>query len=487
MSWKIARATFARAVLAGGALVAASACGKDKSPTGPGTGNLQVITTSSGQDIDADGYTVAVDNGSAQAIGASDTIAINDLPEGGHTVVLAGLASNCSADASSKDVTIGAGATASVTFTVTCTAAAGTGSIHVTTTSSGAHVDPNGYTITVDGGQPKSIGASDTTTIGGVTAGSHTVALSGLASNCTVTQGSTTVNVTVDTPSTVTFNITCGVRTLAFESDALGNSDIYSIKEDGSGLAQLTNDTSFEGFATFSPDGAKIAFTRFTNGNLDVWVMDANGGNAKQLTSDPAEDGVTSWSPDGTKIAFASTRGGDAQIWVMNADGSNATQLTHMTDPGTTNDTTALATKPAWSPDGTTIAFQSRQSGNYHIWVIGADGQNLKELSQGTDDESPDWSPDGKTIAFQSKQSSGHYELFTMNADGSSPTALTSGSGYENEGPRYSTDGKTIAFYSDRPGGSGATFQVYTMDLATKAVTHVNTDTAEEGRPSWRP
>jgi Tol biopolymer transport system component len=488
MSPKLARATFARALLAGGAILAISACGKDKSITGTSTGTLQVTTASTGQDIDADGYTVSVDNGSTQAIDASATITINDLAAGSHTVTLGGLASNCTADKNPQTVTVEAGATAKVTFNVTCTATAA-GSIHVTTTSSGEHLDPNGYSVAVDGGQAKVIGGSDTTTIAGVSAGSHTITLSGVASNCSVTQASTSVDVTANATAQVTFTVTCGARTLAFESDAAGNSDIYTIKEDGSGLKQITTDTTFEGFADYSPDGAKIAFTRFQGNNLDVWVMNADGSNQVRLTTDAAEDGVSSWSPDGTKIAFASTRGGNAQIWVMNADGSNQTQLTHMTEPGTGTDTAgvldslALATGPAWSPDGNMVAFQSRQSGQYNIWVINADGSNLKQLSNGTDDEVLAWSPDGKTIVYQSRQSSGHYALFTMNADGSNPTALTSDASADYEGARFSPDGKTLALYSNKTGH----FQVFTMDLATKNITQVNSDSADEGRPTWRP
>ena len=71
--------------------------------------------------------------------------------------------------------------------------------------------------------------------------------------------------------------------------------------------------------------------------------MDADGGNPINLTNDPRSDADPAWSPDGTKIAFASNRDGDGEIYVMDADGGNPTNLTN-------NSGDDIA--PAWSPDG---------------------------------------------------------------------------------------------------------------------------------------
>ena len=115
--------------------------------------------------------------------------------------------------------------------------------------------------------------------------------------------------------------------------------------------------------------------------------MDADGSNPTRLTDNPGLDADPAWSPDGTKIAFASFRDGNQEVYVMDADGSNPTRLT---------DNPASDIVPAWSPDGTKIAFASRRDGNPEVYVMDADGSNPTRLTDNpTFDGVPAWSPDG--------------------------------------------------------------------------------------------
>jgi len=101
---------------------------------------------------------------------------------------------------------------------------------------------------------------------------------------------------------------------------------------------------------------------------------------------------MPAWSPNGTKIAFQSSRDGNPEIYVMNADGSNSTRLT---------ENRANDEFPVWSPDGSKIAFISNRDGQQDIYIMNADGSNVTRLTDNSIREiSLSWSPDGTKIAF---------------------------------------------------------------------------------------
>jgi Tol biopolymer transport system component len=103
--------------------------------------------------------------------------------------------------------------------------------------------------------------------------------------------------------------------------------------------------------AAFPGANGKIAFQSFRDGNNEIYTMNADGSSQTRLTNNTASDTDPAWSPDGTKIAFATDRDRSNftyEVYTMNADGSGQTRLTG----DSLNDQS-----PAWSPDGTKIAF----------------------------------------------------------------------------------------------------------------------------------
>ena len=103
----------------------------------------------------------------------------------------------------------------------------------------------------------------------------------------------------------------------------------------------------------------------------DIFSMNPDGSDQTNLTNNPADDSAPAWSPDGTRVAFTSDRGGDLEIFLMNADGSNQTNLTN----NSADD--AFST---WSPDGTRIAFATDRP-NGEIFVMNADGSEQTNLT----------------------------------------------------------------------------------------------------------
>ena len=110
-------------------------------------------------------------------------------------------------------------------------------------------------------------------------------------------------------------------------------------------------------------------------GNAEIWVMDVDGGNRTRLTNNTAYDDYPSWSPDGVQIVFVSDRDGNREIYKMRADGKFQAPLTDSIEPDTF---------PAWSPDGSEIVFQSGRSGQgFGIYVMDSDGSNVRRLTGG--------------------------------------------------------------------------------------------------------
>jgi len=261
-----------------------------------------------------------------------------------------------------------------------------------------------------------------------------------------------------------------GGGVLAFTSERDGEGDIYVMNADGSDQRRLTGDPAYDGWPTWSPDGAQIAFCSTRSGNPDIYVMDADGGNVRQLTQHNANDIWPEWSPDGTKIAFPSRRDGNFEIYVIDADGTNLKRLTN---------TPAHEDFPAWSPDGTQIVF-SRTEGDDGTYVMNADGSNERRLLDFRIFE-PAWSPDGAQIAFGSDHE-GFRGIYVMDADGSNVQKLSNTRAGENC-PAWSPDGMRITFASWR-GGDG---EIYLMNVDGGDLQQLTDNWSADEFPAWRP
>lgn len=271
---------------------------------------------------------------------------------------------------------------------------------------------------------------------------------------------------------------------IAFTTHRDGNWEIYVMNADGSGQTNLTNDPAMDGSPagppTWSADGSKIAFASDRDGNIEVYVMNANGSGLTRLTNNGAADGMPAWSPDGSKIAFVSTRDGNLEIYVMNADGSNPQRLTN--DP-------AGDYFPVWSPNGTKIAFHStRQDPSPNtcipnciidIYTMPPNGSGVTNLTNDGKSSLADWSPDGSKIAFE-RHDPGEFHVYLMNADGSNQTNITTNPAIPAAEPAWSPDGTRIAF-------DGASSEIYAMNANGTNRTQLTNTNDISSFPDWQP
>ncbi len=212
----------------------------------------------------------------------------------------------------------------------------------------------------------------------------------------------------------------------------------------------------------------------------EIYTRSFSGGAWTRLTSDLATDTAPAWSPDGSQIAYASDTAGSTDIWVMNTDGSGKQNLT---SDAFWNE------NPDWSPDRGRIVYARLKSGSseWDVWVMRADGSgktNLTSHAPGTTGFDPAWSPDGSKIAFVSYRS-GSSDVYVMDPDGSNATRLTNDASSWPYEPCWSPDGKQIAFLWKR-GGIYPDLYVMNADGSNQRRL-TNSTSVSKSDPAWSP
>lgn len=209
---------------------------------------------------------------------------------------------------------------------------------------------------------------------------------------------------------------------------------------------------------TPSPDGSRLAFVVSDEVEWigDIFVVNRDGTGLVQITHAPELDDQPAWSPDGTRIAFRSFRTQrDGDIWVMRIDGSDPINLTPDPLPGVLDER-----RPAWSPDGGRIVFATNAAGNVDLWIMNADGSDPRQLTSTADlDTEPAWSPDGAWIAFRRSSNDLGSDICLVPAVGGEVTRLERPD--IQRLPAWSPDGLRIAFVSQP--SFGARGDVYSV------------------------
>ena len=363
-------------------------CGGDDGPTGPDnppepeptTGAVEITTNTTGDDIDPDGYEVAVADQNTN-IDVSGSVILSDLSEGSYDVELTGTADNCSVSSNNpRSVSITAGDTTSTTFDIGCKTQLKNEIIF----QSDRNADPFTYELFVmneDGSDVRQ-----------------------LTSNGNFYPGDISSN---------------GTKILYtnFSEDGL-----FKMSADGSEQEKLISDADI-GLGSWSPDESQIVFSSYRDGDYELYIADEDGSNIRQLTENSYDDYSPVWSPDKNSIVFVSRPGDDSDLYSINADGTGLTQLTFAPQN---------VGNARWSHDGQKLVFAR----NGDIFTINADGSNEQLV---LDDSQnlfyPYFSPDDSKIVYERNMGSqGGYELYIINVDGSGKPENISNSYSSNEG-----------------------------------------------------
>jgi TolB protein len=186
--------------------------------------------------------------------------------------------------------------------------------------------------------------------------------------------------------------------------------------------------SAFPGLNTgveWSPDGEVAAISLSKDDNSEIYLLDGRTGEIRErLTTHPGIDSSPTFSPDGARIAFTSDRAGVPQVWVMNRDGSDPRCLTPFC---------GYCTSPAWSPSGALIAYNAMVGqGIFDVYAVDVDAGSVRRLTSGRgSNEEPTWSPDGRYLAFSSSRNSvgreRRQEIFLLPVSGGEAVQLTHG------------------------------------------------------------
>jgi len=226
----------------------------------------------------------------------------------------------------------------------------------------------------------------------------------------------------------------------------------------------------------------KIFFVSLRTGTKEIWQMDYDGQNQHAVTHLGSISISPRISPDNSRLAFASLGHDGWAIRMYSLELGRLVSFPAGTAGGSNQ-------SPAWSGDGTKIAFSSSRSGDSQIWVADASGSNLHSITAFRGPNvSPTWNPKTNTqLAWVGAHSTGEPQIYTMDQDGTSVQRLTD-SGYAIS-PSWSPNGQFLAFSWNRkygPGDPGGQ-DIYVMDIASKRWLQVTHESGSNDFPSWAP
>lgn len=212
---------------------------------------------------------------------------------------------------------------------------------------------------------------------------------------------------------------------------------LYEMDADGNNVRKITDLRLEDSWMSSRDDGQELIVSGRIGKEIrfQLFLVDVITGRYTQLTTDTAASFADPhFSPDGNQIVFRHRKNRrnyqdeKAEIWIMDANGSNLKQLTHYPEDTTAQWHSYHAGPPFWEPNQKVISYISRQKGKHNIFTMSPDGSNVKQITTDTLSEGwHAWSPDGEWLAFDVSNKKGNmFDIYLRNRDGSGQKKLTS-------------------------------------------------------------
>lgn len=296
---------------------------------------------------------------------------------------------------------------------------------------------------------------------------------------------------------------TDGEGLIAFSADER----VHVMNADGTDVRRVLDApaSASDRHPALSPDGSRLAFVRadIVAGGQTLYVVQTDGTGLRAVVSGQSPLGEPAWSPDGSRVAFVRgydpTDGGYANLTTCPPE----VNIVDVESGAEVSLTQGLGgTDPAWSPDGTRVAFSSTRDGNYEIYAADVYGADVKRLTQTSAAEAePAWSPDGKLIAYEAHLRQDEFGcgfMPTVRPSGPGPVAgwtgvyVVSSDGTDQGGPSvaaggmeptWSPDSTRLALVINAKGGR----QIYVASADGLTLSKLTWDSTQKSSPSWSP
>jgi TolB protein len=252
---------------------------------------------------------------------------------------------------------------------------------------------------------------------------------------------------------------------LAFISSASGAKELYVADIDGFNLVQKTFDKTISASPALSHDGMKIAYTSYKSGYPDVYLVDLASGSRTRIAYYPGINSGPSFSPDDSTLALTLSKDGNPEIYTISLGGSIENRITR---------TRGGETSPSWSPTGDRLVYSSDDHGTPQLFISSATGvSDMDQLYTGNSYcTKPDWSPDGKSIAFTARIS-GQFEVGLFDLASREGHLVTTDGGQD---PAWTRDSRHLV-YSNHG-------RLYLLDTVTRKSVPIEMSVSGSGEPT---